>query len=118
MKISKFQPSVAYKSVVIVLLPVDSVMFTKQSKGQEEPSCDGIMALSRLKSRYADKNKREIISFFWFICTHARPPAHTQFNPIYLGVGAIWPPLVKIVPEQKIGPGLLGLLILFSCGCF
>ena len=27
--------------------------------------------------------------------------------------GAIWPPLVKIQPEQKIG-----LLVLFSCGCF
>ena len=42
-------------------------------------------------------------------------------NPIYPR-GAIWPPLVKIAPVQKIGPGrrpgLLGELIWFSYGCF
>ena len=36
-----------------------------------------------------------------------------NFNPISPGGGHIWPPLVKIQPEQKIGPGrrpgLLGL---------
>jgi hypothetical protein len=45
----------------------------------------------------------------------------TKLTLLTLG-GAIWPPLVKIAPEQKIGPGrrpgLLGLLVLFSCGCF
>ena len=44
------------------------------------------------------------------------------FNPIPYGGGAIWPPLGYIAGKLKIDPGrrpgLLGLLILFSFGCF